>query len=257
MNNIKPIYQNNLITLYQGDCLEIMPNLDIKVNAVISDIPYFQIVKNDWDNQFVDLNNYLLWCNQCFSCCYNLMKDNSNIIIFTGRQYNRFVCSQLDNYFQEKRIIIWNRKRQFNQTRGKAFTSGYEPICFFSKGDNSIFNVIKIQSESKRKEYNSGFLKNGICLSDSWNDIPALPHNSKEKVEHPTQKPVKLMERCISFSTNENDTILDFTAGSGTTGIAAMNLNRKCVLIEKDEKYCEIIVNRLKENELLKSERIF
>ena len=145
MNNIKPIYQNNLITLYQGDCLEIMPNLDIKVNAVISDIPYFQIVKNDWDNQFVDLNNYLLWCNQCFSCCYNLMKDNSNIIIFTGRQYNRFVCSQLDNYFQEKRIIIWNRKKtNWFISRSKCFTSCLIKLSFSIPYNNSFFLKIII-----------------------------------------------------------------------------------------------------------------
>ena len=64
---------------------------------------------------------------------------------------------------------------------------------------------------------------------------------------HPTQKPVELMEWLIKTYTNEGEIVLDFTAGSGTTGIACMNLNRKCVLIEKEEKYCEIIVNRLKE----------
>lgn len=65
---------------------------------------------------------------------------------------------------------------------------------------------------------------------------------------HPTQKPVKLIEYLINTYTNENEIILDFAAGSGTTGIACMNTNRRCVLIEKEDKYCEIIKNRLENN---------
>ena len=62
---------------------------------------------------------------------------------------------------------------------------------------------------------------------------------------HPTQKPVLLIEYLIKTYTNEGDVILDFAAGSGTTGIACMNTNRKCILIEKEEKYCEMIKKRL------------
>jgi site-specific DNA-methyltransferase (adenine-specific) len=253
-----PYYQNEYITLYQGDCLEIMPQLNIKVNAVISDIPYFQIVKNNWDNQWNSIDDYLIWCNNCFKCCDNILKENGSLLIFTGRQINRKICNELDNLFYEQRIIIWARKRTFNNTRGKALASGYEPICYYTKHKNNFtFNNIKIKTNIKRPEYTTGYLKDGVTLSDVWSDISALQHNSKEKVNHPTQKPIKLMERCIKFSTNENDTILDFTAGSGTTGIAAMNFNRKCVLIEKEKEYCDIIVKRLKENESSKSERIF
>jgi site-specific DNA-methyltransferase (adenine-specific) len=74
---------------------------------------------------------------------------------------------------------------------------------------------------------------------------------------HSTQKPVALIEYLIKTYTNENDTILDFTAGSGTTGIAAMETNRKCVLIEKEEKYCEITIKRLQEKEKEIAERLF
>ena len=131
-----------------------------------------------------------------------------------GRQYNRHLCFLLDELFQEKRIVIWNRKRAFNNTRGKALASAYEPICYYTKGDNPTFNNIKVLSSSKRKEYTSGYLKDGISLSDVWSDIPALPHNSKEKVEHPTQKPVSLMQRCVSLVSNEGDLILDNCMGS-------------------------------------------
>ena len=74
---------------------------------------------------------------------------------------------------------------------------------------------------------------------------------------HPTQKPVPLIEYLIKTYTNDGEIVLDFTAGSGTTGVAAMETNRKAVLIEKDEKYCEITINRLKDKEKEIAERLF
>ena len=168
------------------------------------------------------------------------------LLIFTGRQYNRKICNELDKTFYEKRIIIWARKRAFNNTRGKALASGYEPICYYTKDEkNYTFNNIKIKVDSKRPEYTTGYLKDGITLSDVWSDIPALPHNSKEKVNHPTQKPIKLMERCVEMITNEGDTVLDFCMGSGSTGVACKNLNRNFIGIELNKEYFEIAKERI------------
>lgn len=236
------------IKLYNGDCYQILKdmNTQIKVDAIITDIPYFQVVENDWDNQWRDLSDYLDWCNSCFNYCYNLLKENGSLLIFTGRQYNRKICNELDKTFYEKRIIIWARKRAFNNTRGKALASGYEPICYYTKDEkNYTFNNIKIKVDSKRPEYTTGYLKDGITLSDVWSDIPALPHNSKEKVNHPTQKPIKLMERCVEMITNEGDTVLDFCMGSGSTGVACKNLNRNFIGIELDENYFNIAKERI------------
>lgn len=91
-------------------------------------------------------------------------------------------------------------------------------------------------------------LKDGVSLSDVWTDIPALPHNAKEKVAHPTQKPIKLMERIVEMFTNEGDTVLDFCMGSGSTGVACKNLNRNFIGIEKDENYFKIALERMKIN---------
>ena len=99
--------------------------------------------------------------------------------------------------------------------------------------------------ESKRKEYTTGTLKNGISLSDVWSDIAALPHNSKEKVNHPTQKPIALMERCVKMITNENDVVLDCCMGSGSTGVAAIKNNRNFIGIETNMEYFNIAKNRI------------
>jgi site-specific DNA-methyltransferase (adenine-specific) len=74
---------------------------------------------------------------------------------------------------------------------------------------------------------------------------------------HPTQKPVALMEYLIKTYTNEGETVLDFTAGSGTLGVAAINTNRNAILIERDTEYCEIIKKRITEAEQNKANRLF
>ena len=236
--------------LIHGDCLEKMKKMsDESVDAIIVDIPYFNIVKADFDNQWKNKEEYLLWCNNNIIQMHRILRKNGSIMMFTGRQYNHSISSLLDiNGFIEKRIIIWSRKRGFNTTRGHALSSGYEPICYYTKSEDYTFNSIKIKVNSTRKEYTKTILKDGVSLSDVWSDIPALPHNSKEKVNHPTQKPIALMERCISLITNNNDTILDFCMGSGSTGVACLNTNRNFIGIEKDDKYFKIAKKRIKQH---------
>ena len=81
--------------------------------------------------------------------------------------------------------------------------------------------------------------------------------NQNNKSMHPAQKPVALLEYLIKTYTNEGEIVLDFTSGSGTTGVAAMETNRKCVLIEKEDKYCDITIKRLQEKEQEIAERLF
>lgn len=239
------------VDLYQGDCLEIMDSLidqGIKVDAVITDIPYFHVSHSMWDNWWKTPSDYLGWCAECISRFNTLLKADGSILLFTGRQYNRNICLLLDRFFDERRIIIWARKRTFNNTRGKALASGYEPICYYSRG-NPVFNNIKVRSSSKRKEYTNGCLSNGVSLSDVWADIPSLPHNSIEKVKHSAQKPLKLMERCVQMVTKNGDTVLDFTMGSGTTGIACKKLGRNFIGIEINSEYFEIAKKRITETQ--------
>jgi len=238
-----------MIVLYNNDCIDILKNMvdsNVVVDHIICDLPYFQIVKDDFDNQWDSVESYVGWFNSLLQYLKQIIKPGGNIILFCSRQNMWRMCRMLyENGFEENRTIIWARKRGFNNTRGKALASGYEPILFWSKGKSSTFNSIKIKSNLDRPEYKTGTLKDGITLSDVWNDIPALPHNSKEKVDHPTQKPIKLMERIVTLFTNESDTVLDFCMGSGSTGVACLNLNRNFIGIEKDLKYFNIAKSRL------------
>ena len=238
-----------MIKLYHNDCIDILKNMvdnNVIIDHIICDLPYFQVIKNDFDNQWDNVESYVDWFNSLLQYVKQIIKPGGNIILFCSRQNMWRMCRMLyENEFEENRTIIWARKRGFNNTRGKALASGYEPILFWSKGKSNTFNNIKIKVDSNRPEYKTGILKDGITLSDVWTDIPALPHNAKEKVDHPTQKPIKLMERIISLFTNEGDTILDFCMGSGSTGVACKNLNRNFIGIEKDLNYFNISKERL------------
>ena len=234
--------------LYNDDCLNILNQLN-NIDHIICDLPYFKVVKNDFDNQWKTVEEYLKWFDTCLKQVKPILKPNGNIILFCSRQNMWRMCEILfNNGFEENRTIIWSRKRGFNNTRGKALASGYEPVLFWSKGKSNTFNNIKLKVENDRSEYKNGILKDGICLSDVWSDIPALPHNAKEKVNHPTQKPIKLMERIVYLFTNENDTVLDFCMGSGSTGVACLNLKREFIGIEKDVTYFNIAKLRLNTN---------
>lgn len=238
-----------MIKLYHNDCIDILKNMadnNVVVDHIICDLPYFQVIKDDFDNQWDSVESYVDWFNSLLQYVKQIIKPGGNIILFCSRQNMWRMCRMLyENEFEENRTIIWARKRGFNNTRGKALASGYEPILFWSNGKSNTFNNIKIKVDSNRPEYKTGILKDGITLSDVWTDIPALPHNAKEKVNHPTQKPIKLMERIVSLFTNEGDTILDFCMGSGSTGVACKNLNRNFMGIEKDLNYFNISKERL------------
>ena len=226
-----------MIDLRQGDCLQIMNNLiqdKVKFNAIITDPPY-NIKQSNWDNNFP--------IKECIELLPQLIVDNGNVIIFQGWSNVCFTKALLDNYFTMQDWIIYDRIK--GRGGKKHLVSTREDILWYSNGDDYTFN--KIPSTIKKKTGGLG-LKNGCeyrALSNVWTDISPIVPWSKERVEHPTQKPIQLMERLIKVFTNENDAILDFTMGSGSTGVACKNLNRNFVGIELDEKYFNIAKERI------------
>ena len=241
-----------MVELYNEDCLVGMNKIpDCSVDCIICDLPYFKVVDAEFDNQWENEQQYINWIKKLVSKLSLVLKDGGSLFLFTSRQLNRKICNCLDELqLEEKRIIIWARKRGFNNTRGHALASGYGPIAYYVKcGGDITFNNIKIKSNTNRKEYKEGMLKDGVSLSDVWTDIPSLPHNSKEKTSHPTQKPLKLIERIIEMSTNDGDVVLDACMGSGTTAVACMNTNRNFIGFELNKEYFDIAINRIKESE--------
>ena len=149
----------------------------------------------------------------------------------------------MDRFFNCEDWIVYDRIK--GRGGKKHLVSTREDILWYSNGANYTFN--KIPSTIKKKTGGLG-LKNGCefrALSNVWTDISPIVPWSPERVGHPTQKPIQLMERCIKLWTNENDTVLDFTMGSGSTGVACKNLNRNFIGIENNKEYFEIAERRL------------
>lgn len=121
-----------------------------------------------------------------------------------------------------------------------------EDILWYVKGGNG-YTYNKIPSTIKKKTGGMG-KKNGNefrALSNVWTDISPIVPWSKERVKHPTQKPISLMERCVEIWSDQGDIILDPFMGSGTTGVACKNLNRNFIGIELDETYFNIAKERI------------
>lgn len=226
------------IELYNGDCFSIMETLisqGVKVDAIICDPPYnIDYDGQAWDHGFdFEKASYL---NK------QLVKENGNIILFQGWSE---VCNTISIYsklFTLENWIIWDRLK--GRGASKNLVSTREDILWYCNGDSPTYR----KTFSNIKKITAGMgSKNGEdnrALTNVWYDISPIVPWSAEHTEHPTQKPIELMERCVALWTNSGDTVLDFTMGSGSTGVAAIKLNRKFIGIEEDKKWFDIAYER-------------
>lgn len=247
--------------LYQGDCLEVMDKLieeGIKFDSIISDIPY-GTTNCKWDS--------VIPLNEMWSRLNKLIKSNGGIVLFGSQPFTtNLIYSNMKNF---KHQWIWNKNSAGNVLVAKyqplkieeeilVFTGKGEKVNYYpiftidSKRDltkekpsikqSDLFSGIKsgkFYKTEKNKKGTQRYPKNIINISTQSTECA----NSKRV--HPTQKPIELMEYLIKTYTNEGDLVLDFTMGSGSTGVACMNTNRKFIGIELDENYFNIAKERI------------
>ena len=220
--------------LFNDDYRNVLPKLRNKVDCIIADVPYnISFENNEWDK------NFILDCE----LLYNVLKDNGNIVIFQGWSNICETKTKLDKYFTLRNWIVWDRIKGRGSKHNLVSTR--EDILWYSKGDDYTYNP---QLSNIKKKTNGMGIKNGEKnrkLTNVWYDISPLVPWSKERVNHPTQKPLELMKRCVKLWSNEGDIVLDFTMGSGTTGVACVQLDRNFIGIELDKDYFEIAERRI------------
>ena len=220
-----------------GDCFDNLSKIDDEsVDLIAIDPPYEISYDNlDWDK--IGLN----W-DGLTKEFYRILKPTGNLIVFQGWSNVSETKKVIENKFNLKNWIIWDRVKGRGAKTNMVSTR--EDILWFTKSENNTYN--KIYSNIVKKTKGLGAKNGQECraLSNVWTDISPIVPWSKERVSHPTQKPIQLMERIITIFSNPNDLVLDCFAGSGSTGIAAKNLGRDFILIEKDENYHEIILKR-------------
>lgn len=224
--------------LFNSDCFTILNYLikvGVRVNAVITDPPY-NISYTDWDNNFN--------IKKAIELCKQILKPNGNMLLFQGWSN---VCETkriMDQNFVIQNWIIYDRIKGRGSKNNLVSTR--EDLLWYSNG-KTPYTYHKIYSNIPKKTKGMGE-KNGQenrALTNIWYDISPIVPWSKERNGHPTQKPLELMKRIVTIFTNENDLILDFTMGSGTTGEAALLLNRKFIGIEKDLRWFDIAKERI------------
>ena len=239
-----------MIDLRLCDCLEIMKTIeDNSIDFICCDLPYGSTA-NKWDDA---LDFELMWIEY-----KRIIKDDGAIALFgTGLFAYKLALSNEKMYKYE---IIWHKSKS-----GSAFTAKYRPIAkhenilIFGKG-RVKYNPQLVEGEPyyRKRKANKGNKPNNHKLgvvgeSETKNDGFRYPSTvqffqqkwRRQDQVHSTQKPVELMEWLIESYSNENDTILDNTMGSGTTMVACKNLNRNGIGIEKDKHYYDIAVRRV------------
>ena len=248
-----------MIDLRKGDCLELMKDLpDKSIDAIITDPPYGTTTCK-WDS--------VIPFDKMWKQLNRIIKPNGAILLFGQEPFSSFLrCSNINNYRYD---WIWDKVSTTNFANAKKMPlSCYEVISVFYKSlptynpqmTDAKSDRIRPISKPKKNTSETNKQASGKTrqYSDNYDNTKRFPRkiievscrlaecNSLNRV-HPTQKPELLMEYLIKTYTNENETVLDFTMGSGSTGVACVNTNRNFIGMELDDKYFEIAKARINE----------
>jgi site-specific DNA-methyltransferase (adenine-specific) len=243
----------NKVQLYNGDCLDLMKEIeDNSIDLILTDLPYGTTACK-WDT-VIPLDK--LWKQ------YNrIIKNNGAIVLNAQQPFTAILASSnIENFRYE---WIWEKPQGTNPLNAKIMPlKSHENILVFYKSKPTYNPQMWFSTPY------GGFKNHDKKIGEVYGNVGSQHRDNptgerypksvlKFKQEtgfHPTQKPVEMMEYMIKTYTNENETVLDSTMGSGTTGVASVNTNRNFIGIEMDEKYFQIAKKRIEsaQNTILK-----
>lgn len=249
------VFSNDNGKIYHGDALNVLTEVpDGSVDLIFVDPPYnigknFAGRKDKWDTD----EKYLRWCYQWIDLCINKLKPSGSLYLMTSTQFMPY----FDIYVRSKVVvmsrIVWSYDSSGVQAKNH-FGSMYEPILYCVKDKNKYtFNsndiLVDAKTGSKRKliDYRKNPpqpYKTEKVPGNVW-EFARVRYRMDEYENHPTQKPISLLERIIKASSNEGDIVLDPFCGTFTTCYVAQKLNRQFIGIEIQEDYFKIGLRRL------------
>jgi len=241
--------------LINGDCLEEIESIESgSIDMVLTDPPY-GMTQCKWDS-VIDLD--LMW-----EQLNRVAKPNAAIVMTSAQPFTTKLISS--NYEMFKYCWIWQKPRGTGHLNAKKQPlRNAEDVCVFYRTQCSYNPQMRMGHapyETKNYSQSDNYGKQSLLVSTESSGerypLTVVEFKSVNGSVHPTQKPVDLMEYLIKTYTDEGETVLDFTMGSGTTGVACVNLNRDFVGIELDKEYFDISRNRIHEAEIDKRNSLF
>lgn len=250
------MHKTNDHTIYLGDALDILSEIeDNSVDLIFVDPPY-NIGKSYERNKWKSNEEYLQWTYKWIDLCIAKLKATGSMYVMSSTQ----TIPYIDLYIRDKLTIlsriVWHYDSSGVQAK-KYFGSLYEPILFIVKNKKHYtFNAdaikVKAKTGAERKliDYrkNPPQQYNTLKVPGNVWYIPRVRYRMDEYEKHDSQKPEKLLERIILASSNEGDLVLDPFAGTFTTNAVAKKLNRRSIGIELDEEFYKIGMKRLRLN---------
>ena len=222
---MKSYYEEDNITIYNGDCLEVMKELEDKsVDLVLTDPPYnasnsnigfkdgYKTINEEWDKGF----NPMLFLRESFK----KIREGGSVIAFCSYH---LLGKYLESGFKVQQIIHWEYI-----TAMPAIAKVYTPVIEYA-----------VWFSTPRYTFNKKEAKTNVLRVRKAYQVDY-------KIDHPSVKPSNLINKLLRIHSEENNIVIDPFLGSGTTAVACKELGRKCIGIEISEKYCEIAVKRLK-----------
>ncbi len=239
---------NREIKLIKGDCLEKMKDIpDKSIDMILCDLPY-GTTRNKWDS--------ILPLDKLWDQYLRVIKDNGAIVLFAQTPFDKVLgCSNLKMLKYE---WIWEKTSATGHLNAKKMPmKAHENILVFYK-KLPTYNPQKTTGHKRKvskAEHKINCVKTtnysdyGLTTYDSTERYPRsvqiFKTDKQKEALHPTQKPVDLLQYLIKTYTNDGETVLDNTMGSGSTGIACVNINRNFIGIELDNNYFDIAKNRI------------
>jgi site-specific DNA-methyltransferase (adenine-specific) len=237
---------------YHGNCLELMKEIDGKsVDMILCDLPY-GITKCKWDS--------VIPFESLWEQYERIIKDNGAIVLTASQPFTSALVMSNPKIFRyewiwekDQGVNFQNAKRQPLKVHESVLVFSKKPCLYHPQG---TIKLDKPQVENNRRKIGKlGHITVKTETFERWviNYPRSIQRFNKQRGLHPTQKPVSLFEYLIRTYTDEGMLVLDNCAGSGTTGIAAINTKRDFILIEQDQEYFNLIENRLQHHLLHKN----
>jgi site-specific DNA-methyltransferase (adenine-specific) len=248
---VNPIFQTELGTLYNCDCLDLLGNLKAdSVDCIFADPPFnLGKVYGSKVNDKLEKYDYLGWCYAWLEQCCRVLKPGGSLLIYNLPKWNIHIASYLDKFLTFRHWITVDIK--FSLPIPKRLYPSHYSLLYFVKGSlPATFHPSRLPMETCRhcggeiKDYGGYKDKmnpNGINLTDVWYDIPPVRH-SKFKTRNANELSMKLLDRILDLATNEGDLVLDPFGGSGTSFVVSELKGRRWVGSELED--CSPIVAR-------------